>query len=357
MRPGDCVWDVGANIGHYTRLFAGRVGAEGTVFAFEPSPVNYSRLSRACAALSNTKLFQMGIGRQDDTLMLRQGADDLGATSRVFSDMVAGEGIDVEMRSGASLLASGAVAPPNVLKIDVEGFELEVLEGFGDHLRNETLRTVGVEVHFGILSERGLPKALEKSRNCSALWASRRRGRTAAISLPPAVNDEIRNHRPDRCSCIAGGFRHRLPASPACEAVPWPCPASPPCRGSAILTRLPTMATGLRRAIRRIPARSAQRLHGRDRRLGSIPGDRHPAASWQYGLARLPGKLIPKVSLRGRLVGRPRRGQPDRKPQTAWNRLCGHLFCTNRMPRWSKPRSFCAASKANMLADGNGWGG
>jgi predicted methyltransferase len=35
LRQGDVVWDVGANVGYYTRLFVGRVGDTGQVVAFE----------------------------------------------------------------------------------------------------------------------------------------------------------------------------------------------------------------------------------------------------------------------------------------------------------------------------------
>ena len=38
IRPGDCVWDVGANVGFYSELFAMAVGPAGKVISFEPSP-------------------------------------------------------------------------------------------------------------------------------------------------------------------------------------------------------------------------------------------------------------------------------------------------------------------------------
>ena len=38
IRPGDCVWDVGANVGLYSELFAAAVGSAGKVISFEPSP-------------------------------------------------------------------------------------------------------------------------------------------------------------------------------------------------------------------------------------------------------------------------------------------------------------------------------
>jgi FkbM family methyltransferase len=157
LAQGDCVWDVGANVGYYTRQFSDRVGSQGVVFAFEPSPVNFARLHRACSELNNVRLMQSGLGREDGKMTFQQGSDDLGATSRVMEGT---EGdVAVDIRSGVSLLRSGDVSPPNAIKIDVEGFETEVLMGMGEALESPSLRAVGVEVHFGILKDRGMPQA------------------------------------------------------------------------------------------------------------------------------------------------------------------------------------------------------
>src|SRR5262245_38120053 len=83
---GDCVWDVGANVGYYTRLFAERVGQEGSVVSFEPSPVNFSRLFEQCGSMNNVRLLQYGLGKSDGKLYFEQGQDELGATSQVTED-------------------------------------------------------------------------------------------------------------------------------------------------------------------------------------------------------------------------------------------------------------------------------
>lgn len=162
LRPGDVVWDVGANVGHYTRSFAERVGPAGTVVAFEPSPTNFARLRAATAACPNVALKNVGLGSRDGRLHFEQGADDLGATSRVTGE--SSGGLVVDIRSAASLLAAHEAPPPNAVKIDVEGHEYEVLAGMGELLADPTLRLVGIEVHFGILQERGagdVPSRLE----------------------------------------------------------------------------------------------------------------------------------------------------------------------------------------------------
>lgn len=160
---GDCVWDVGANVGYYTRLFSKGVGDKGSVWAFEPSTKNFARLSTACADLANVSLLQAGLGLIDENLYFEQGADDLGATSRVV-DSIAPLATVIDVRSGASLIEIGHALPPNVIKIDVEGFEYEVLQGMGRHLSAMSLRSLGIEVHFGILKLRGkaeVPRLIE----------------------------------------------------------------------------------------------------------------------------------------------------------------------------------------------------
>lgn len=168
LRQGDVVWDVGANVGYYTKLFAARIGISGTVHAFEPSAANFKRLRLACDHLSQVHLHQFGLGSEDGALYFLQGTDDLGATSRVV-DRVSASNIGplatVDIRMGEKLIQGNIVEAPNVIKIDTEGFELEVLLGLGNELRNPMLHTIGVEVHFGQLRKRGMggvPRQIEK---------------------------------------------------------------------------------------------------------------------------------------------------------------------------------------------------
>jgi FkbM family methyltransferase len=159
---GDTVWDIGANVGLYTVRFANRVGASGLIVAFEPSKVNFLRLAHSCESLQNVKLQPFGLGEVNGQIRFQQGTDDLGATSRVSEDSGVGE--VVEIRVGDDLIAAG-LAAPNIIKLDVEGFEGEVLNGLSKRLLSPELIAVGVEVHFGILQDRGrgdMPRQIEQ---------------------------------------------------------------------------------------------------------------------------------------------------------------------------------------------------
>lgn len=160
IRPGDVVWDVGANVGLYSALFSDIAGSAGRVFAYEPSPHNLLRLKDAVALLGNVMVVPVALGERNETVYLEQGDDSLGATSRVMQHEGTTPGrVSVRQESGDDLVSSGAVPPPAVMKIDTEGCELDVLRGLRQTLQNPKLRAVCVEVHFRLLDERGLAHA------------------------------------------------------------------------------------------------------------------------------------------------------------------------------------------------------
>lgn len=159
IRSGDCVWDVGANVGLYSAQFAERVGDTGCVLAFEPSPINLVALRAKVAGIHNVSVFPMALGAETGSAQFEQGADPLGATSRIVSTNPRGGVVDVPIMRGAELVKAGTARAPNVIKIDTEGHELDVLNGLSELLPDPALRLLCIEVHFGLLARRGTPQA------------------------------------------------------------------------------------------------------------------------------------------------------------------------------------------------------
>ncbi len=155
IRPGDRVWVIGANVGHYTAIFSSLAGPSGRVYAFEPTPSNFARLKLATGSLANVTAFQLALSDRQRAASFMQGTDDLGANSRVLagrSGKLDGTGaIDIELTTGDRLLAERLVEAPSVIKIDVEGHELEVVRGLADQLASPNLRSIFIEVHFSLL--------------------------------------------------------------------------------------------------------------------------------------------------------------------------------------------------------------
>lgn len=115
VEPGDCVWDVSANVSYYTARFASAVAKTGEVFAFEPSSRNRAALIAAVAQFSNVSVLRFALSNRQGTVAFQQGDNDLGATSRVVADAGAQEsGVAIaETTTGDGLIASAAAPGHN----------------------------------------------------------------------------------------------------------------------------------------------------------------------------------------------------------------------------------------------------
>ena len=156
VRSGDIVWDIGANEGLYTEKFARRVEPSGHVVAFEPSPRSVEVLRTRFTDPNRVTICPVALADQAGTATFYANGSSNGTTDSLVERTAGAIPHQVEVRRGDEFLLR---FPPNVIKIDVEGFELEVLRGLSEVLVSPALRSVLIEVHFGILSDRGLPNA------------------------------------------------------------------------------------------------------------------------------------------------------------------------------------------------------
>jgi len=149
LRPGDCVYDIGANFGLHTLLAGRLVGPRGEVHAFEPLPSNLQKLRRHVelnglqhvirvipTAVSNS---------QQGTISCCSGADEAGVTASLRprqgnkkEQEVANTRLDAYYKISNSRV--------RLIKIDVEGAELEVLRG-ARQLLIEQKPLLIIEVH------------------------------------------------------------------------------------------------------------------------------------------------------------------------------------------------------------------
>lgn len=128
VRPGDVVWDVGAHIGGFT-LSAGFTRGVGQVVSFEPNPTLFKILCfhRALNAVAG-QAFSYALSDASRRQRLRLApADNLGQSSLVLSDK--GDSVEVECRTVDELVYGMGVPAPDLMKIDVEGWEMHVLRG------------------------------------------------------------------------------------------------------------------------------------------------------------------------------------------------------------------------------------
>lgn len=162
IRSGDVIWDVGANVGYYTKKFAETAGPGGHICAFEPFPETVDRLRGEVAHLDTVSIHPIALGSDDGILQMQAGTDALGATNRIIEGEPGSVLTTVEVSTADSIYSNGIAKLPNVVKIDTEGYEHDVLSGMSCMLDKEDLRAVFIEVHFGILANRGMPHAPSK---------------------------------------------------------------------------------------------------------------------------------------------------------------------------------------------------
>jgi FkbM family methyltransferase len=153
IEKGSLVYDIGANIGHYSLIYSKLVGENGKVVSFEPSIENFLKLESNCLNNKNILNLNLGVGSKSSKFWLSQGKDDIGATSRII-EAESGIGNWIEIEPLDSLVYKYGI--PNAIKIDVEGFEMEVLEGGKSVLVDDNLRVIGIEIHTEILNKRGI---------------------------------------------------------------------------------------------------------------------------------------------------------------------------------------------------------
>jgi FkbM family methyltransferase len=156
ISTGDVVWDVGANIGYFTAKFAHAAGKEGRIVAFEPSAGAFSVLRQKFARAENIVLENIALADFDGEADFAISDDPTDVTNGLAVPGRLTKTVKVRVRRGASYLADHPDRFPDRIKIDVEGFELEVLHGMSEVLHR--VKSVFIEVHFQILRERGLAR-------------------------------------------------------------------------------------------------------------------------------------------------------------------------------------------------------
>lgn len=140
--PGTAVIDVGANIGELTAPLAQAVGAEGICLAVEPIPFLADALRRTafangldwievlqCAASADAGSANLEL-RYSDGKLLDSGGSHLVESAAAGTVQVATERLDDMVRR--SRIGARRVS---LIKVDVEGHELQVLRGAGETLR------------------------------------------------------------------------------------------------------------------------------------------------------------------------------------------------------------------------------
>lgn len=146
--PGATVYDIGANVGIYSLLASSLVGPSGTVYAFEPLARNLRYLRRHIALnqLQNCVVLELAVSNLEGTRRFSAASWDYSMGRLSPKGEISVQSITLD----SCIYGEKGLRPPDLVKIDVEGAELEVLQG-GARVLTEFHPAVFVEIHGALL--------------------------------------------------------------------------------------------------------------------------------------------------------------------------------------------------------------
>ena len=145
VKSGNCVLDIGANVGYFTLLAARLVGPTGKVYAFEPEPSNYDVLVKNLGlnGYENVDAIPMAVSSEKGEAQLIISALDSGFHSLAHLNLPERGSVSVETITIDSFLEERGWPHVDFVKMDIEGWEVAALDGMGQFFqRTSTVRLV-----------------------------------------------------------------------------------------------------------------------------------------------------------------------------------------------------------------------
>ena len=142
LRPDDLFVDIGANVGGYTILASAVAGARS--IAFEPVPATYKELLRNIRVNGIEDLAegrQLGLGDSEQTLSMTA---DRGGLNHIVATQWDGATVEVAVRRLDDVIGQTNC---RLMKLDAEGFEMNILRGATKTLANPHLAALIVELN------------------------------------------------------------------------------------------------------------------------------------------------------------------------------------------------------------------
>ncbi len=155
LAPGDVCLDIGAHIGYYSLLASALVGPGGHVYAFEPSPSNFRALRQNVErnALANVTAVNAALGAAHDRAVLYEGPGTNTGRATLRPSLV--DDLTTRTRADVDVITIDEAVPQSeqervrLVKIDVEGSEVDVLRGLEPVFARDRPLTVLLEFTAG----------------------------------------------------------------------------------------------------------------------------------------------------------------------------------------------------------------
>jgi len=158
INEGDVVVDVGANIGYFSMLAAKKTGPSGKVFTIEPMQQANTWLKKNFKLnnFENYEILEVAIGDKPRMMKMYKKSNssemiildpDVSKTDLIICGEIQVESID-------NIISKKKIDKINLMKIDVEGFEYEVLLGCQKSFEEKRIKNIICEIHSKYLKNR-----------------------------------------------------------------------------------------------------------------------------------------------------------------------------------------------------------
>lgn len=133
LKKGDCFFDIGANIGLFSLHASNIVGENGKISAFEPTPVTFDRLKKNIDInnFSNINAENIGLSDAIGVVKFNVSNDGLDAWNSFATLADVGECTEIQVSTNTldNYISTSETEKIDLIKLDVEGWELNVLKG------------------------------------------------------------------------------------------------------------------------------------------------------------------------------------------------------------------------------------
>ncbi len=162
------VFDAGANVGEWSTYVAGLLGSDSRVYSFEPVAGTYAALCDKSSVLINP--VKLALGDYCGESKIFTSAEYAGTNSLILNEQVghSGKSEKVTVITGDAFCRQNNIQHINFLKIDTEGYEIGVLSGFQQMLKEGGIDFIQFEYGGTWIYSRGLLKdafAILQERN------------------------------------------------------------------------------------------------------------------------------------------------------------------------------------------------
>lgn len=166
LKPGDVLYDIGANVGAYSFVANKICGGNVLVYAFEPGFANFASLS-ANVILNRCQgkviPFNIALGAETKTLNLNYSSILPGAARHALGGQTTANFQPVLNYGLDDFIDTFSIKKPNHLKIDVDGGEAEVIAGSSRTLKDSNLKSILIEIDENLEGNLKIASIIESS--------------------------------------------------------------------------------------------------------------------------------------------------------------------------------------------------